>query len=90
MGVVAKKKGFLIYKEMRKYLVINEEALQLHSRLDFLIYEENFVSFLSVQSVSIYYFNSNKRHSCSSLLGVMRQGEKKVKARTTEKRESKM
>jgi hypothetical protein len=51
MGAVAKsylRKGLLIYEEMRKYLVINEEAVS-HillcncSILDFLIYEENFV-----------------------------------------------
>ncbi len=34
MGAVAKsfmRKGFLIYKEMRKYLVIYEEAVSLQS-----------------------------------------------------------
>jgi hypothetical protein len=55
MGVVAKsymKKGFLMYGEMRKYLTIYERPLviydfatALHSRLDFLLYEENFVFF---------------------------------------------
>ena len=54
MGAVAKsymRKGFLIYEEMRKYLVIYEEAVSHicrlcnRSLLDFLIYEENFVSF---------------------------------------------
>ncbi len=53
MGVVAKsymRKDFLKYEEMRKYLVIYEEAVS-HiwlcncSLLDFLIYEENFVFF---------------------------------------------
>jgi hypothetical protein len=43
-------KGFLIYEEMRKYLVIYEDAVS-HiwlcncSRLNFLIYEENFLLF---------------------------------------------
>jgi hypothetical protein len=47
------RKGFLIYEEMRKYLVIYEEAVR-HvwlcncSLLNFLIYEENLFSFLSV------------------------------------------
>jgi hypothetical protein len=53
MGSVAKsymRKGFLIYEEMRKYLLIYEEAdshmwLGNCSRLNFLIYEENFISF---------------------------------------------
>ncbi len=55
MGSVAKsymRKGFLIYvcEEMRKYLVIYEGAvshiwLYNCSRLNFLIYEENFLSF---------------------------------------------
>jgi hypothetical protein len=53
MGAVAKsymRKGFLIYEEMRQYLVIYEEAvrhiwLSNRSLLDFLIYEENFVFF---------------------------------------------
>jgi hypothetical protein len=61
MGAVAKsymKKGFLIFEEMRKYLVIYEEAvgnirLCNRSLLDFLIYEENFVFFFnSVNSPS--------------------------------------
>ncbi len=49
------KKAFLIllYEEMRKYLVIAEEAVSHlcnRSLLDFLIYEENFVFFfISVQ-----------------------------------------
>jgi hypothetical protein len=54
MGAVAKsymRKGFLIYEEMRKYLVIYEEALVIYgfatfTFLDFLIYEANFVYFL--------------------------------------------
>ncbi len=49
MGADAKsymKKGFLKYEEMRKYLVIYEEALSHtwlcnRSLLDFLLYEEN-------------------------------------------------
>ncbi len=55
MGSVAKscmRKGFLIYEEMRKYLTIYEETLVIY---DFatapfwiLIYEENFLFFLSV------------------------------------------
>jgi hypothetical protein len=53
MGSGAKsymRKGFLIYAEMRKYLVIYEEAVS-HNRLgsssilELLIYEENFVFF---------------------------------------------
>ncbi len=56
MGAVAKsymRKGFLIYVEMRKYLVIYEEAVS-HIRLfnrslpDFLIYEGFFFFFISV------------------------------------------
>ncbi len=53
MGAVAKsstRKGFLIYEEIRKYLVIYEEAVSHkwlcnRSLLDFLLYEENFVFF---------------------------------------------
>ncbi len=55
MGAIAKwymRKGSLIYEEMRKYLVIYEEAVSQiwlcnHSQslLEFLIYEENFVFF---------------------------------------------
>jgi hypothetical protein len=47
------RKGFIIYEEMRKYLVIYEEAVS-HIRLcncslqNFLIYEENLFTFLSV------------------------------------------
>jgi hypothetical protein len=55
MGSVAKsymRKGFLIYEEMRKYLIIYEEAVghnMIRSLLNLLrIYEENFISFLSV------------------------------------------
>jgi hypothetical protein len=45
------RKGFLIYEEMCKYLVIFEEdvspiCLCSCSRLEFLIYDENFVFFL--------------------------------------------
>jgi hypothetical protein len=48
------RKGFLIYKEMRKFLVIYEEAVVSYmwlcncSLLNFLIYEKCFFSFLSV------------------------------------------
>ncbi len=53
MGAVAKsymRKGFLIYDEMRKYLVINEEdvshiCLCNRSLVDFFIYEKNEVFF---------------------------------------------
>ncbi len=51
-----KRKGFLMYEEMRKYLVVYEEAVshirlcnRSRSLLDFFINEENFVFFLSVQ-----------------------------------------
>ncbi len=57
-GAVAKsymRKGFLIYEEMRKYFPIYEESVRLIwlcncSILNFLIYEENFISFLSVHA----------------------------------------
>jgi hypothetical protein len=62
MGAVAKsyiRKGFLIYEEMRKYLVIIYEEAVSHiwlctrrSLLDFLIYEENFV-FIFYQCIPI-------------------------------------
>jgi hypothetical protein len=58
MGSVAKsymRKGFLIHEEMRKYLTIYEEDVIVshirfcnRSHLNFLIYEENFIFFLSV------------------------------------------
>jgi hypothetical protein len=53
MGSVAKsymRKGFLIYEEMRKYLTIYDEAVSNRNRslLKFLIYEENFIFFISV------------------------------------------
>ncbi len=56
MGSVEKSymwKGFLIYEEMRKYLTKFEEAIihiwiRNRSLLNFLIYEENFISFLLV------------------------------------------
>ncbi len=61
-GTVAKsytKKGFLVYEERRKYLVIYEEAVS-HILLcncaipNFLIYEENFLFFfISVLSTKI-------------------------------------
>jgi hypothetical protein len=48
-------KGFLVNEEMRKYLIIYEEDVTVchirlcnRSRLNFLIYEENLISFLSV------------------------------------------
>ncbi len=64
VGAVAKsymRKGFLIYKEMRKFLVIYEKAIS-HIRvcnlslLDFLIYEENFVFFfISAGTITIHF-----------------------------------
>ncbi len=53
------RKGFLIYEEMRKYLIIYEKvvshAVQYmtcnRSFLNFLIYEENLSFFLSVHSI---------------------------------------
>ncbi len=54
-GAVAKsylRKGFLIYEEMRKYLVMYEEAISHicnRSLLDFLIYEGNLFLFFIVQ-----------------------------------------
>ncbi len=55
MGAGAKSytsKGFLIYEEMHKNLVIDEEAVShiwvwlcTWSRLNFLIYEENYIFF---------------------------------------------
>ncbi len=62
MGAIAKsymRKGFLINEEMRKYLVIYEEAVSHiwlcnRSLLDCLIYEENFVFFfISVGSSAV-------------------------------------
>ncbi len=58
MGAVAKSymmKGFLIYEEMRKYLVIYEEAISHiwlcnRSLRDFLTYEENFVFLINVEN----------------------------------------
>jgi hypothetical protein len=51
MGSGAKSymsKGFLIYEEMHKYLVINEEAVShVPSLLNFLIYEGNFLFFFN-------------------------------------------
>ncbi len=46
MGLVAKRKGFLIYEEMQKCIILYEEAVSHitlcnRSYLDFLIYEEN-------------------------------------------------
>ncbi len=46
------RKGFLIYEEMRKYLTIYEESVSHmwlcnRSFMNFLIYEENWFSFLS-------------------------------------------
>ncbi len=63
MGAVAKsymRQGFLIYEEIRRYLVIYEDAvsykrLSNRSLLDFLLCEENFVSFfISVSTPSPY------------------------------------
>jgi hypothetical protein len=48
MGEVAKsymRKGFLIYEEMRIYIVIFLSYMRRPLLLDFLIYEENFVFF---------------------------------------------
>jgi hypothetical protein len=52
MGSGAKsymRKGFLIYKEMRKYFTIHKEAFSVYDfapiPLNFLIYEENFIKF---------------------------------------------
>ncbi len=62
MRAVAKsyvRKGFLIYEEMHRYLVIYEEAISHkclcnRSLLDFLIHEENFVFFfISVRYLKI-------------------------------------
>jgi hypothetical protein len=59
MGAVAKsymRKGFLLYEETRKYLTIYEEAVTLviydyatdPFLVNFLIYEENSIFFISV------------------------------------------
>jgi hypothetical protein len=51
MGSGAKsyvRKGFLIYEEMRKFFPIYEKVVSLN----FLIYEENFLLFLSVHKLS--------------------------------------
>jgi hypothetical protein len=62
MGVVTKsykRKGFLIYEEMRKYLVIYREALSIYDFATpnlrvFYIYEENlFCFFISVQAFGL-------------------------------------
>ncbi len=61
MGSVAKsyrRKGFLIYEEMRKYLTWYEEAvshiwLSNQSLLNFLLYEENLIFFF----ISVYWKN---------------------------------
>ncbi len=42
------RKGFLIYEDMGKYFPIYEEAVCNCSTLNFLIYEENLIFFLSV------------------------------------------
>ncbi len=75
------RKGFLIYKEKRKYLIIFEEAFSeiwLFNciLLNFLIYEENFIFFfLSVQiSQDPLKGNVSPRSS---------QGHKKVKPKTS-------
>ncbi len=51
--ILYKRKGFLIYEEMHKYLVIFEEAVSHiwlcnRSRLNFLIYEENLIFFFVI------------------------------------------
>jgi hypothetical protein len=56
MGSVAKpykKKGFLIYEEMRKYLIKYEEAVShigllqlILSEIPYIMHEENFILFL--------------------------------------------
>jgi hypothetical protein len=53
------RKGFLIYEEMRKYLVIYEDAVS-HVRLcnRSLIYEESFVFFF----ISVQYVKKGKIH----------------------------
>jgi hypothetical protein len=79
MGSVAKsymRKSFLIYEEMRKYLVIYVEAIS-HirlcncSRLNFLIYEENFIFFLTVLPPLLFSFlflvKTNQKASRSPL-----------------------
>jgi hypothetical protein len=67
MGTVAKsymRKSFLIYENMRKYLLIYEEAVSHlcnRSLLDFLIYEENlFFFFVSVLSHSRKYYENSR------------------------------
>ncbi len=76
MGSVAKsylRKGFLIYEEMLKYLVIYEKAVS-HiwlwncSRLNFLIYEEYLFSFLSV-----YYVDTVLRGIRSKICDTLRR-----------------
>ncbi len=62
MGAVAKsymRKGFLIFEEMRKYLVLYEEAVSHiwlcnRSLLDFLIFEEIFFFFISAAKAGKY------------------------------------
>jgi hypothetical protein len=41
------RKDFLLYEEMRKYLVISEEAVSHIRLLNFLIYEENCLIFFN-------------------------------------------
>ncbi len=68
-GAVAKsymRKGFLLYEEQRKNFPIYEEAVS-HIRLcycsilNFLIYEENLIFFLSVYSISQSRLFKNKK-----------------------------
>jgi hypothetical protein len=62
MGSGAKssmRKGFLIYEEIRQYLVTYEEAVShrrlcIRSRLNFLVNEENLILFLSVYHLPLY------------------------------------
>jgi hypothetical protein len=47
------RKGFLIYEEMLKYLVIFEETLHPIT-FNFLIYEEDFIFFFISVTLSLY------------------------------------
>ncbi len=70
MGSVAKsymRKGFLIYKEIRNFLTIFEEAVSQiglcnRSHLNFLIYEDNFIFiFLNVGRDSDHILAAGRR-----------------------------
>jgi hypothetical protein len=59
------RKGFLIYEEIRKYLTIYEEAvgrlcLCNRSRLNFLIFEENFILFFISVHCTVQFYASLK------------------------------